>query len=59
MNRPARATQSEIARALRAAKEAGPEYGVEIAPDGTIRIAPIQARVGTRKPAGVEKEIIL
>jgi len=35
--RPARITQAEIARALRAA---GPERVVEVLPDGTIRIVP-------------------
>jgi hypothetical protein len=35
--RPARATQADIARAVRAA---GPDRVVEVAPDGTIRIVP-------------------
>ncbi len=38
MNRPAKVTQAEIARAVRVAKGAG--MYVEIAPDGTIRIIP-------------------
>lgn len=44
MNRPARATKAELDRALRAAKDAGPEFGVEVAPDGTIRIIPMSDR---------------
>ena len=36
--RPAKVTQADIARALRAARQVGPNWFVEIAPDGTIRI---------------------
>ncbi len=38
MNRPARFTVADLRRALRAAEQAGPDYAVEVAPDGTIRI---------------------
>jgi hypothetical protein len=38
MNRPARITQAEIARALRAARDAVPGGRVDIRPDGTITI---------------------
>ena len=38
VNRPARFTTVDLRRALRAAAQAGPDYAVEIAPDGTIRI---------------------
>ena len=38
MNRPARFTIADLRRALRAAEQAGADYAVEIAPDGTIRI---------------------
>ncbi len=38
MNRRARVTQADIARALRAAKQAGDDMCVEVTPDGTIRI---------------------
>lgn len=41
MNRPAKVTQGEIARAVRVAKAAG-GMCVEIMPDGTIRIRPIE-----------------
>ena len=36
--RPAKVTQADIARALRAAQQVGPNWFVEIARDGTIRI---------------------
>ena len=42
--RPAKVTQTEIARALRAAAALDGVYQVEIAPDGTIRIAPVLVR---------------
>lgn len=35
---PARITQADIARAVRAAAQVGPAWRVEIAPDGTIRL---------------------
>ena len=38
MNRPARFTTADLRRALRAAEQSGPDYAVEVAPDGTIRI---------------------
>ena len=42
-NRPAKNTQAEIARALRAVKQCGLEMAVEILPDGTIRLVPADA----------------
>ena len=42
--RPARATQAEIGRAIKAAAKAGPHMAVEILPDGVIRIAPAPQR---------------
>ena len=41
----ARVTQADIARAIRAAKQAGAEMAVEIAPDGTIRLVPVPGDV--------------
>lgn len=35
---PAKFTQADVARAVRAAKQAG-AFGVELLPDGTIRVA--------------------
>jgi hypothetical protein len=40
MTRPARFTQAEIARVLRAAVELGQRVEVVVEPDGTIRIRP-------------------
>jgi len=49
---PARITQADVARAIRAAKQAG-AGGVEIRPDGTIRID-LQA-----KPAGDKSDFLV
>jgi hypothetical protein len=38
--RPARFTQADIARAIKAVEKTGAKMAVEIAPDGTIRIVP-------------------
>jgi hypothetical protein len=38
---PARATQADIARAIRAVQQTGARMEIEIAPDGTIRIVPV------------------
>lgn len=49
-NRTARNTQAEIARALRAVQQVGIPMAVEIAPDGTIRLVPVEtATVDTPK----------
>ena len=42
MRRPTRVTEAEIGRAIRAAKKANVAMAVEIAPDGTIRLLPVQ-----------------
>lgn len=36
--RPARATQADMRRAIEAAQAAGPNFGADILPDGTIKI---------------------
>lgn len=41
-NRPAKTTQAEIARVLRAVKQSGMTVAVELAPDGTIRLVPAE-----------------
>jgi hypothetical protein len=38
--RPARFTQADITRAIKAVEQAGAHMAVEVAPDGTIRIVP-------------------
>lgn len=55
--RPATFTQADVARALRAIKQADVKMSVEISPDGTIRIVPAQ-----HLPGGAieqRKEIVL
>ncbi len=41
--RPAKVTQADIARALRAIGQTGTLMAVEIASDGTIRLIPVEA----------------
>jgi hypothetical protein len=36
--RPARFTEADVHRALKAAERAGPDWRVEVLPDGTIRL---------------------
>lgn len=53
-------TQAEVARAIRAAKQAGAQQ-VEVRPDGTILVNLVAIEPLTRKPAPVERrrEIVL
>jgi hypothetical protein len=51
---PARFTQPDVARAIRAAKQAG-ATAVELRPDGTIRIA-LSGEKATTEP---EQEVVL
>jgi hypothetical protein len=55
MNRPARFTVADLRRALKAAQHSGPEYAVEIAVDGTIRIVRTAAP-GKPRPISIEAE---
>lgn len=55
---PAKVTQADIARALRAARQAGGGV-VEIKPDGTIVIRPDDAVEITTAPLAAHKEIVL
>jgi hypothetical protein len=58
--RSARCSQADIARALRAVKQAGGEAVVEIAPDGTIRIVPGKPPAeGAERQVDRKREIIL
>lgn len=47
----AKVTQADIARVLRAVNQAGMKMRVEIAPDGAIRLEPVDAT----KPARVDR----
>jgi hypothetical protein len=58
--RPARCTQADMARAIRAIKQESADMVVEIAPDGTIRIVPIEKREqGKYRPAERKGEPVL
>jgi hypothetical protein len=56
--RPARFLQSDVRRAIRAAEQAGSPRTVEITPDGTIKLVPVEWNA---KPEANDKkrEIIL
>lgn len=49
---PARFTQADVQRAIRAVKASGETMAVEIRPDGTIRLVP----VGDEKRPEIEQE---
>jgi hypothetical protein len=59
--RAARCTQADIARALRAAKQENSPVAVEITPDGTIRLVPVQPAPAHHKAKGtpIEPERII
>jgi len=46
--RPARVTQADVARALRAAKQEG-AAGVDVLPDGTIRVLLVAPETATHE----------
>lgn len=54
---PARVTQADVARAIRAAKQAG-AGAVELLPDGTIRIT-LDKRDEIDKPVESDREVVL
>lgn len=55
----ARFRQSDIARALRAAKQADAPVAVEIAPDGTIRLVPVVHTPAPDMQPPKRREIVL
>jgi hypothetical protein len=57
--RPARVTQADIARAIRAADKARSPRTVEITPDGTIKLVPVEAGTAKSEANGTKREIIL
>lgn len=57
--RPARATQADIARAIRAAEQAGSPRTVEVTPDGTIKLVPVEPEPAKPEASGKKREIIL
>jgi hypothetical protein len=60
--RPARVTQADIARAIRAVEAADIMAVVEVTPEGTIRIIPATHSTelnGNQMPVEPKKEIVL
>jgi hypothetical protein len=61
--RPARCTQADIARAIKAVEQTGAQMAVEIDPHGTIRIVPIdpgeRRRPAQKDKVEHEREIVL
>jgi hypothetical protein len=58
MTRPARVTMSDMARAVRAAHSTPVPCVVEIAPDGTIRIVPVE-HLQPVKPVAIKREVVM
>lgn len=58
MTSRARVTQSDMARAVRAAHSAPVPCVVEIAPDGTIRIVPVE-HAQPVKPVAIKREVVM
>jgi hypothetical protein len=56
--RPATFTQADVARAIRAAKQAGAE-SVEMRPDGTIVVSLKNMAIDSEEPAPMKHDIIL
>lgn len=56
--RPATTTQADIARAIRAAKQAGAE-SVQVRPDGTIVVLLKNPPIAPEESSGPDREIIL
>lgn len=57
--KPAKVTQAEIARALRAIAQTGAAMCIEIAPDGTIRLVPVDSVADHGKQIDRTPEIVL
>lgn len=57
--RPARFTEADIRRALKAAERFDVPMAVEIKPDGTIRIVPVDGKRPEEERVGENREIVL
>jgi hypothetical protein len=57
---PAKITQADVARAIRAAKQAGAVV-VEVKPDGTVlvHLSPTASTLSTEPPMATAEEIVL
>jgi hypothetical protein len=58
MTARARVSQSDMARAVRAAHSVKVPCAVEIAPDGTIRIVPVE-QAQPVKPVAIKREVVM
>lgn len=56
---PAKVTQAAIARAIRAIEQTGAAMCVEIAPNGTIRLVPVDSGKDQGKQFDRKPEIVL
>jgi hypothetical protein len=54
--RPARCTQADLNRALKAVEKHGGGMSVDVLPDGTIRISPVSMAAAV-SPANVESQM--
>ncbi len=57
--RPARCTQADIQRAIKAAAASEKPMAVEVLPDGTIRITPIPPQGSSTVPGEPKREVVL
>jgi hypothetical protein len=57
--RPARCTQADIRRAIKAVEQAGASMAVEILPDGTIRLTPVSQKPEDNAVIGPQRRIVL
>lgn len=51
---PAKVTQADIARALRAVAASGMKMAVQILPDGSIRLEPVDASSAVKVDSGTK-----
>jgi hypothetical protein len=58
MTKPARVTQSELDRHIRAANRSRVPRTVETMPDGTIRIVPVE-HAQPVKPVAIKREVVM
>jgi hypothetical protein len=57
--RPARCTQADIKRAIKAAEAAGAHMAVDILPDGTIRLTPTTPKTSESSEGPSQREPVL
>ena len=57
--RPARFSQADLERALRAAQNVGARVAVEITPGGSIRLEPVETSSESAKPLAATRDFKL